>query len=86
MSERGRLTDDEAADLAWRWCDELMRRCNIRVHKFEDGTHGLVDVPAKYAAAIDGLHRALFCALVGEDLPEFTPEEPKRKPARRGGK
>jgi hypothetical protein len=80
-----RMSDDEAADTAWRWCAELLRRCKIRVHRFENGTHGLVDVPAKYAAAIDGLHKALFCALVGEDLPEFTPEEPpgKRKRTRR---
>jgi hypothetical protein len=80
------LTEDEAIAIHKPWVRELMRRCGIRVEAFSDGTLGLVDVPAKYVAAIDALHRALHHAMIGEDLPEFTREEPqpKRIAARKG--
>lgn len=81
MAER---TVKEAIDLAKPWVIELLRRCNIRVWAAEDGTIGLVDVPAKYVAAIDAFHQALVAALAGEDLPAFEPLPPKRVKVRRG--
>jgi len=66
-----RRTYDEAIAIAKPWVKELMRRCGIHVETFRDGSMGLVNVPAKYVAAIDSLHRALVATMAGEDLPEF---------------
>jgi hypothetical protein len=82
------MTPEEAAVASTRWVRELMRRCKIEVVTFRDGTTGLLNVPAKYVAAIDVLHQALAAAMAGEGLPEFAEEEQpkKRKPApSRGG-
>lgn len=78
------LTEDEAIAKHKPWVREVMRRCGIEVVTFSDGTTGLVNVPAKYVAAIDALHQALHAAMIGEDLPAFTSEEPsKAKKAKR---
>lgn len=73
------MTEDEAIALHVPWTRELLRRCGIHVEVFRDGTTGLVDVPAKYCAAIDALHMALHAVMVGEGLPAFTVEEPPKK-------
>lgn len=80
MAER---TVQEAIDLAKPWVRELLRRAGIHVETFRDGTMGLVNVPAKYCAAIDCLHRGLVAALAGEDLPEFEPLPPTQVKVRR---
>ncbi len=65
---------DEEID---RWIMTLMRRLRIRVHTFDDGTRGLLNVPAKYVAAIDTLHIALVHVARGDGLPDFEPEPVK---------
>lgn len=77
MAIVGHMTPDEAERILRRWVRELMRRCGTHVEKFRDGTMGLVNVPAKYVAAIDAMHLALFEVMQGAELPEFTIEEPK---------
>ena len=76
------MTEDEAAAVLRPWTRTLMRRCGIRFHTFEDGSTGLLDVPAKYVAAIDALQQAVFLVLIGEGLPPFTAEGPRRRAAR----
>jgi hypothetical protein len=51
----------------------------IRVQRFPDGTLGLVDVPAKYVAAIDALHCALISVVRGDMLPELAPVRTRRR-------
>lgn len=80
----GKRTDQEAIALAKPWVKELLRRVGIHVETFRDGTMGLVNVPAKYCAAIDGLHKALVAVLAGDDLPEFEPLPPTKAKVRHG--
>lgn len=62
-----------------RWLKTLYRRLGIQVVTFRDGSNGLVNVPAKYVAIIDHMHLAMVELAAGESLPEFLPEQPKKK-------
>ncbi len=64
------MTRDEADMAATAFSMRVCQAVGIQVHMFEDGTLGLIHVPAKYVAAIDALNIALACALAGEELPE----------------
>lgn len=62
------------------WMVEVCHRAGVRVHRFDDGSMGLVDVPAKYVAVIDALHCALISLLKNQGLPELAPAPlPKRR-------
>jgi len=80
MSAREAMSEDDAAKASTKWVRELMRRCKIEVVEWPDGSTGLLNVPAKYVAAIDALHQALWLAMVGDPLPEFT--EPEARPVK----
>lgn len=71
------MTHDEAIAVSTRWMRKLMAACSIEVVSWPDGSTGLVDVPAKYCAAIDAMHRALMAVMTGEGLPEIIDPAPK---------
>jgi hypothetical protein len=62
-----------------RWLRTLYRRLGIQVVTFRDGANGLVNVPEKYVRVIDHMHLAMVNLAAGDKLPEFLPEEPKKK-------
>ena len=61
------------------WLRTLYRRLGIRTVTFRDGSLGLINVPAKYVSVIDHMHIAMSNLAAGEKLPEFLPEQPKKK-------
>lgn len=62
------------------WVLRLCRAAKIHVEVFPDGTMGLIDVPAKYVAVIDGMHIALLSVAMGDGLPEINePTEARPK-------
>lgn len=55
----------------------------VKLHRFRDGTFGILDVPGKWASVIRCLHESLLAALTGEELPRFKVEEPPPRPSRK---
>jgi hypothetical protein len=62
-----------------RWVLALAARCNIRVHRFDDGSLGIIDVPVKYVAMIDSLHCAAIAIIRGQQLPKIIPLPPSSR-------
>lgn len=57
----------------------MLRRAGVQCVRFNDGSCGLINVPAKYVAVIDSMHVAMIHLLNGEPLPEFLPEKERLK-------
>lgn len=56
-----------------RWVRAILTMSGIKSMQFGDGTVGLVDVPMKYARAIDGLTAGLEKLAAGQPLPRLVP-------------
>lgn len=72
---RKEVTEEDIHD----WTKTLYRRLGIRYTIFRDGTMGILGVPGKYVAVFDHMHVAMVNLAAGEKLPEFLPEQPKKK-------
>ncbi len=66
------MTSEAAGKIVSTYVADVCNAAGVRVHVFADGSHGLVDVPAKWAAIIDALAAGMQCALAGcEEVPEL---------------